>query len=238
VKGGSRESMRDMVIGYVKRSHKRTNRVPSSTDIVRELHDKGLNLALLYDLFPGGMKQICELAKVPIPSERINKTSQARNRQKTKSHIPSSDGAITLTPDQTQRLLGISHLEGGRDLSMILQEMFDRDTERRKLDISLEGLKLTNDFLLLATKVGWSIKKDPNILTAITTLWNKDIQNLPPETVDGLISLLTDLKNRKWNPSDFVSEITNSHNAAHWFMKYKRGEIGGGELKERLGSIA
>jgi len=113
---------------------------------------------------------------------------------------------IVLSEEQTQRLLGLSYLEGGKDSSQIIDELLDLDGNRRKYEISLEDAKRVADFLRRAVERGWSLSEKPNVIDLVTQLWNLGMANLPRQTVEALIQLLSNLGERGWNSSQFVAQ--------------------------------
>lgn len=139
-----------------------------------------------------------------------------------------------LTEEQTKRLLGISHLEGGTDPLLIIDELLDQDSDLRKTyKLSFQDTKLVVDFLKTSAGRGWLVHSNPNIVECVTHLWNCGVQNLEPNTVDGLIAILKDLKSSGWDPSNFVKEATGVSNLIYYYKQYKKGSITVSEFQQK-----
>ena len=102
---------------------------------------KGLSRKRFYQLFLGGVSEAYRLAGIPVPKERLEQTAKATERIKKERGIVKEqegiEGRITLSEDQTKRLLGISHLEGGRDPHQILDELLDYDSQLRSMGLDI-----------------------------------------------------------------------------------------------------
>jgi len=222
-------SLRAKIIKYVKDTYHLIGKVPSTTDIVENVH--GLRSARnLYEKFPGGLEEICEAAKVPIPEVRINQTKRARERGKQSS---AGCGKVHLSEKQTNRLLGVSQLEGGRDVSKIVDDMLDRDTVLRgEAGLSIEDTKILVSFIVAALAAGWS-KSD--LVPFTTHLSNNGIANLTSQEVGILLTLTTAMKVNGWDPKQFVKEANDSKNAVNLFVNFKMGNISASEMARRLG---
>lgn len=231
--------VKNAILSFIQSYYAKNKTAPSIGLIADKFKAKGVNRYTFYTLFSGGLPQACKAAGVSVP-ERVKQTQKAlkvrkaRGKAKTTGVKEVSSTRLTLTEEQTRRLLGISHLEGKDPLALI-DYLLDLDTKLRKTyKLSLAKTKLVADFLGVAIERGWSTMSNPNIVDFITYLWNCGVQNLPPETVSGLISLLNDLRARKWNPSEFVKEATGIHNAVYWYRQYKAGHISAQEFKQKV----
>ena len=69
-------------------------------------------------------------------SERMKRTEKATKSKSAKERFVEDEDAgsslIRLTEEQSKRLWGISHLEGGKDPLIIIDELLDRDSKLRK----------------------------------------------------------------------------------------------------------
>ena len=122
------------IVEYVK---KRANRgkVPTVNAILLKF---GLYRAQLYEMFPGGLGEICQRAEVPLPQERL-RTSEDANRARKHPEIPL--GGMILPPERVDALRGMGHLEGTSDLLSVFDEIVKRDTKLRLAGINLENWK-------------------------------------------------------------------------------------------------
>ena len=64
----SKATLREKVIGYVQTAYREGRGVPSLAEMKREF---GVSNRELYKVFPGGLREICELAGVPPPEDRL-----------------------------------------------------------------------------------------------------------------------------------------------------------------------
>jgi hypothetical protein len=231
------------ILSYVKDYHSKNKRAPSLRALIRQFKGEGLNFAKFYQLFPRGITEACSKAGVPTPMERIRQTEMAIQGVKMKEgdiqeNVPLQNRLI-LTEAQTKRLLGMSHLEGGKDPLIIVDELMNRDSElRREFKLSFKDTSTVSGFLNMAVGRGWSVSTSPNIVDFCTQLWNLGIQQLPPETVSGLIQILNALKASKWDPTQFVREATDAKNSVYWFTEYKAGRISANDFKRMVGGLA
>lgn len=231
------------ILSYIKDCHTKSNRAPSLRVLIRQFKGEGLNFAKFYQLFPRGITEACAKAGVPAPMERIRQTEMAVQGVKMKDaaiqeNVPIQN-RLMLTEAQTKRLLGMSHLEGGKDPLIIVDELMDRDSElRRKYKLSFKDTSTVSGFLNMAVGRGWSVSASPNIVDFCTQLWNLGIQQLPPETISGLIQILNTLKASQWDPTQFVREATDARNSVYWFREYKAGRINANDFKRMVGGLA
>jgi hypothetical protein len=87
-------SLKEQVIEYVKSYYGRHGSVPSIRNICSECH---VYPAGLYAVFPERLKEICNLAGVPLPRGRIRRTQNARKKRiKTRSKIVKPEKGILL----------------------------------------------------------------------------------------------------------------------------------------------
>jgi hypothetical protein len=88
---------------------------------------------------------------------------------------------LMLTEEQTRRILGISHIEKGRDTTLIIDEMLDRDASLRKTyKLSFKDTKNVADFLEATTRKSWKL---PWLLTIMAKLWNSGFTHLDQQSL-------------------------------------------------------
>ncbi|MEM3356900.1 MAG: TusE/DsrC/DsvC family sulfur relay protein [Candidatus Bathyarchaeia archaeon] len=232
--------VKNAIIDFIQSHYAKNKIAPSIRLIADKFKAQGVDRCTFYSYFPKGLSEACKAAGIPAP-ERLKQTQRALKVKKARSRVEGarveevSSTRLTLTEEQTRRLFGISHLEKGKDPSLIVDELLDGDSLlRKKYKLSLSDTKLIAKFLRAAVDRGWSTTSNPNIVDFITYLWNCGVQNLPAETVSGLVNLVNDLRARKWNPSEFVKEATDIHNAVYWYRQYKAGFISVEEFKQKV----
>lgn len=217
-------SFRKNVIGYVRDLWKKGEKA-SMRRIQRHFNLKSPRK--IYTAFPSGKQQIYRLAGVPLDKETIKQTKKAikKKREKKVKTREVNEGEVfyyTLTKEQNRRLDGIVHLEHGKDASIILDELLERDLKFRKNKISFAKVKQLTEFLDEALPRKWTVKM---LVDYMTNLWNLGIHTQSPEVVNKLIELVQILNERGWDLNEFVNYTTNYHNQLYWYGRYKRGEI-------------
>jgi hypothetical protein len=140
----------------------------------------------------------------------------------------------TLSEELTRRLLGLSYLEGRKDPNVVLGELFDRDADVRRLTEHPENVAKIVGFVEKAIQRNWTI---PNLVHAVTRLWNSGFFKIEPESAERVISFVEDLHRRKWDIATFVEYATKHYNAVDFQGQYMRGEITLDELEEKLGRV-
>jgi hypothetical protein len=130
-------------------------------------------------------------------------------------------------------------LEGGEDVSLIMDALLDGDSVlRNKYNLPLSDIKLVADFLKKAIDSGWSVTGQPSLIEAITKLWNIMVgQKLSLETINSLIQILKDLEAHKWDPTQFVEEAAKEENVVYLLLKYKKGHITKEEFWKRAAAF-
>lgn len=197
------------VLNFIKNHHESDGKAPSIRAICREVD--GVSVRKFYKLFPGGISEVCTKAGVPVPKQRIRATRKAVRGQEKKAMAiedrsePSS--RIILTDSQSARIQGISHLEGGKDPGMIIDELLDRDTYLRKeKGLSLDDVKAVFDYIDRAKerrwKVGW-------LIGIQTKLWNAGLKSMSSEDVEGLAVFLENMKAWGWETGDITRILNN-----------------------------
>jgi hypothetical protein len=235
------ENLKQAVIEYIKSHYTQKGSVPALKSIIEHFKGDGLNLTRFYRIFPGGMGEVCRLAGVPVPMERIKQTAKATEMMKA-ARIKGAQSAsmeappvrLTLTEAQTRRLLGLSHLEGGKDPLVIVDELLDYDSKARRYGLTLEKMKMLSEFLEEALQIGWRIKSQPSIVEALTKAHNIGFLSWPPESAKFFVEVLEWARKKGWNPFDFADYVTRHHNELTYYMRYIMGEITFEEFKQRI----
>jgi len=214
------------VLEYIRGFYAKEGRAPSLRQILKK---EKLNRARFYQLFPQGLAQACQLASVPAPKERISKVGKAVEASRAKRLEPAANqksfSRLLLTEEQTKRLLGLSHLEGGKDPHIILDELLNYDSKARKYGLSLAKRKLLSEVLEVAMEKGWRIKSQPSFVEALTRAYNLGLLDWPPETVKYMLDVLEWARLKKWSPLEFANYVTRHYNELSAYLAYLRGEI-------------
>lgn len=156
------KSLKEQIIAFMKTSYMKGKVAPSIEKILTEFKTSRYRF---YMLFPGKYPEVCKLANVPLPKERVAAAAKVRSHKKpeetsTKSNPPSGDeklfstqlnidqatklaaGAFQLKTDKVATmdfLLGILHLCIRKDISLeVLQSTVEQWSMLRRV-IRLEG---------------------------------------------------------------------------------------------------
>jgi hypothetical protein len=166
--------LEEEILQFMKKYYTEHNEPPSIKTIEKSVN--GATRRQFYNIFPGKIKEACKKAGIPISNENIRSTEKAieakqkRNIQKSIPVESPTSYAYTLNNKQMQRVYAISHLEGGKNISTVIDELLDYDAELRlKYNITLDQVKQINDYLTAAQPRRWSINM---LLNIQTTLWN------------------------------------------------------------------
>lgn len=227
-------SLKHVVIQYVKEFHEQNDRAPTVREVLKRFKKDGLSSTTFYHVFPRGLKEACRLAGIPIPEERMQKTARATILRKSGRNVP-QEAVLTLTEEQTKRLLGISHLEGGKDPHLIIDGLLDMDAGLRwKFKLSLKDIARVAVFLKYAVSIGWRINHDPDLLDCLTKTWNLELLNLEHKAMQYLVEVLQDAQARGWKPSEFADYVTKFYNEIQAYIMYEKGLISLEEFKRRV----
>jgi len=141
---------------------------------------------------------------------------------------------LTLTEEQTMRLLGISHLEGGKDPLVVVDELLNYDSKMRRYGLTFSRMKVLSEALEEALQRGWKINAEPDFVSAVTKAHNLGLLHWPPETVKSLLEVLSWAKRKGWGPFDFADYVTRHYNELSCYMSYSKGEMSYEEFKRRM----
>jgi hypothetical protein len=134
-------------------------------------------------------------------------------RTKTSAPVAEVTNRLVLTEEQTKRIMGISHLEGGLDQLLVVDNLLDYDMKvRRTYRLSFPHINRVSSFLDVAVARGWSTTTTPNILNTLTEFFNLGILTLPANTINDMTLLVNEIKGHSWNINEFVSCATNMRN--------------------------
>jgi len=196
---------KDSIARFVKEFYDRNKVIPSISLILNEFN---LNRTDFYNLFPGRLSELCRLAGVPVPKNRIDAVKPAlKSKEKSSAKAQQSTvECLTLSPEATRRIYGICQLEGGIEPNLVIDNLLDLDTSMREHGISLEQLVNVTHFLDAAAGRKWRIN---DLLDYITTLWNLGVHNLDATSLGNLISLIQGIDLRFWGSiQNFISYAT------------------------------
>jgi hypothetical protein len=203
---------------------------------MRQITEKfNISSKTFYKVF-SGISEACRASGVPMSEGRKNVTLEAtravKRRGSRQGDQNASGSLVSLTQEQTGRLLGLSHLEGGKDPTVILDEMLDRDAQLRSLLEKPEDLGQTVEALNALLRAGFKFEE---LGTVLRRLWRLGILNYPRETLEGLAEIVTSLRLKGWNSGDFVRDAASAESSLHWYFKYKQGEITAREYAIKAG---
>jgi hypothetical protein len=140
-----------------------------------------------------------------------------------------------LTQNQERRLLAICHLEGGKDPSLVLDEILDRDMKFRKIyKLSMPDTARVAGYLEEATKRGWSIHNPPSMLDCLTEAWNAGLLALEPALLASLTELAREIKRRDSTPKQYLDLVARTQNMVSAYLDYKSEKITLFEFQRRL----
>jgi len=151
-----------------------------------------------------GIGDACRQAGIDVPQERIKATTKARRTRKKKpsvSRVASQEHlGIVLTESQIARLQGIAHLERGKNIGLVIDEILDRDTYlRREKGLSLDDTKAVFTYIDRAKKNKWPVNW---LLRIHVKLWNSGVMSLSSQAVEELASFLKKMKAKGWEAGD------------------------------------
>ena len=189
-------------LNFIKKYYEENKEPPSLALLCREV--KGLSRRGFYEAFHG-VGEACKLAGVPVPEARIAATRKAlKERKKTSEDVDHRLGAgydhgdtssmVALSDEQVKRILGIAHLEGGKDPLAIVDELLERDAFlRENKGLTLDDTKAVFNYLEKAKEGKWTI---PMLLSLHVRLWNAGVMSLAPEAIGDLASFLEKVRER------------------------------------------
>jgi len=71
------EEFKEAIIQYVREHYEHYREAPSLGEIIRHFEGEKLSFSRFYKVFPKGMSEVCTLAGVPVPTERMKRTAKA-----------------------------------------------------------------------------------------------------------------------------------------------------------------
>jgi DNA-binding Lrp family transcriptional regulator len=129
---------------------------------------------------------------------------------------------LTLTEEQTKRLFGISHLEGGKDPLVIVDELLDYDSKMRRYGLTFSKMKVLSEALDEALRRGWKINAEPDFINAVTEAYNLGLLSWPSEALKFLLEVLSWAKRKGWRPLEFVNYVTRHYNELYYYGLLER----------------
>jgi hypothetical protein len=228
--------MRQEIARYIRNKYRHDGTVPSIR-VILQAHS-AVSRKRFYQFFPEGLREACQLSGVPAPTRRIQRMTRLRGVQTARSYMDTDPlprpTRVILTAEQTRRICGLAHLEGGRDPVDIVTRLLDDDADARRHRLSFQQRHHVADFLETAIRVGWKVGENPDIVTCLTQLHNVGIDALQTDTVQQLVSLTASLQQHGWMPDAFVDHVTRHHNELQLYGQYRRGDISFTEFERRL----
>ena len=223
---------RESVIRFIKSHYEENSEAPTMRQIVGEF---GISSKTFYGVF-SGLSEAARAAGVPMDTGRKTVTWEAtraiKRRSSRQGDQHTSGSLVSLSQEQVGRLLGLSHLEGGKDPRVVLDEMLDRDTQLRSLLEKPENLGQTVEALNALMRGGFKFEE---LGTALGRLGRLGILNYPRETLEGLAEIVTSLRLKGLKIDEFVRDAADAESSLHWFFKYKNSEITAREYAARAG---
>jgi hypothetical protein len=214
---GLDDSKKNFIAEFCSSYTLKNGKAPSISTIVE---NTGTNKVELYRLFPGGQVELCKLAGVPLPRERVDRLVNANEARRTSLSPSIAPAQLTLTEEQTMRILAVSHLEHGRDPLQIVDDLLNNDsTMRNGPDLTFADVARVRNFL---ESMKWA---DRDAVAFLKRLSNLGIDNLPPDIAQALISVATEAAQHGWNIPEFVREATGAHTMMGLYTKCRTGEI-------------
>lgn len=210
--------------------------VPTVRDLCGQVPN--LTKSNFYRIFEGGIAEACQLAGVDVPEGRLRVTQKAsrtrRTRSLSSSMTPSSNSrpvGESLTALQVNRLLAISHLEGGLGTGAIVDRMLDFDTSFRGKGLVLDDIEEVAGLLREIHDHGLEVK---TALERLGRLEAIGLLQLSDEGLDTMINVTTALRLHGINPFDFVTELKNVKSMTSLFLQYKRGALTAEQFKQAV----
>ncbi|MCJ7630939.1 hypothetical protein MUP77_00865, partial [Candidatus Bathyarchaeota archaeon] len=211
---------RTAIVNFVQSYYAKNKTAPSVRIIAEAFKAKGIDRCSFYTFFAGGLEEVCIAANIPVP-ERSRQTLKALSVRKREQQVQKEAPCPTrllLTEEQTRRILGISHIEKGKDPSIIMNELFDRDASLRKTyNLSFKDTKNVADFLEVATRRRWKL---PWLLSIMARLWNSGFMHLDQQSLKCLSDLLTEMKSSGLTPEEFMQAFRKKR--GEWENDIKR----------------
>ncbi len=233
----SDSAIKTEIVRFVTSFYSEHGNVPSVGSIIKQFN---LSRTQFYGLFPAKLSELCRLAGVPIPENRIQAVKQALNTRtvsKQKEALASQQlipQCLILSSEETRRVLGICQLEGGIEPSLVIDRLLNLDTElRRRHRLTLSKANAVSCFLDSAVARGW---RPTWIVEYITRLWNSRILNLNEVTLRNLISLAQGIDLRFWGSVEtFIQYATRHYNRIGNYRNYLAGTVSLEQLVEAEG---
>lgn len=195
----SEESLRRSILEFMRSHFNEHGDPPSVSEICRRV--EGCYREKFYQVFPGKIAEACRAVNIPIPSERIEKTEKATSEKESPKKTVAETGlSLTLNPEQTRRVYGLSHLENSKDPSILLDEILARDETIRSF--------------------GLTLNQEPFLYSYARALLFVDREVLPD-----LVTLVSSLRGLNWDVSEFMDELKKSSSLLNVSVRYLMGDL-------------
>ena len=227
--------MREEVIAFAQRYHSSHGKPPSVRTIERSFKAQGINRYSFYSEFPGGMRELCRLAGIPAAGSLGQTVAATESRRAASRDTSRAAAGITLTENQERRLYAICHLEGGKDPSLVLDEILDRDMRFRKTyKLSMPDTARVAEFLARAIENKWSIHDSPSVLACLSKASSAGLLDLEPALVISLTDLVREIRRRNLTPQQYLDLVARNQSMTSAYLDYKGGKITLYEFQRRL----
>ena len=195
--------------------------VPSKELEIAELLYQGKSYREIASLLKVSPKTISSVRKkIEAGIIRIGEDGKARySKEAERGPEVKASLRLTLTEEQTMRLLGISHLEGGKDPLVVVDELLNYDSKMRKYGLTFSKMKVLSEALDEALRRGWKINAEPDFVSAVTEAYNLGLLSRPPETLKFLLEVLNWAKRKGWEPLEFVNYVTRHYNELYYYYE-------------------
>ena len=162
--------------------------------------------------------------------KNVEKATKARAK---KEEMPSGGVCITLSVEQSNRLRGISHLEGGRDPLLILDALIDRDSKFRQYGLSLTKCEQIGSVIDTAVKQKWAPEQFVDFLVKLRSL---GFNGLSEEQQTALVNFIENFSFLEWGSvTNFLNYVKEHHRTFAWFRSYLQGHTSVEKLREVMG---
>jgi hypothetical protein len=130
--------LKEATIQYVKKCYEQNEKIPSLREISRHFRKEKLNFTRFYKVFSGGIPEVCRLAAVPVPMERIVRVERAMKASRMRGKQERD-----LSEVEDERVRGVLakalEWEKRRDKAKALVEAEKREKEAKVEALKIEG---------------------------------------------------------------------------------------------------
>ena len=210
------------IVEYAKKFYQKKGKAPSISLIIKGV--KNCSRTKIYNSFKG-IEDICSIANIPYPKDRIDKIKNLNISRKNINHVHKSknsdDNEIKFTKDQILRINTISHLEKGKSQSKIIDNLLNLDSLIREDGLDHNKIKIVSDHIEGSRKKGM----EPQTLLNLEDLLNKSgFINLNEDERKKLNDIAMYLNSSKLSAVEFI-QVYNRYieiiNIVNGYNNYK-----------------